>query len=56
MVEKSGADEVGARECFQTLGAALVQVKQSDRSVLLKRAPYSPQYYRSKKVITPGGG
>lgn len=56
IVERSGADEVGARESFQILGAALVQAKQSDRSILLKRSPHSPQYYRSEEVITPGGG
>lgn len=41
LVEMSRADEVGAGESYQTLGAALVQAKQSDRSILVKWALHS---------------
>lgn len=48
------ADEAGGgggvREAVQTLGASLVQAKQSDSRILLKRSHHSPQYHNSEEV------
>lgn len=52
IAERMGADELGARDSFQTFGAALVQAKQSDRSFLPNWSPHSPQHYRSEEVRT----